>query len=337
MAGDVTHRDQTDAWSELHRQLGATARRRRRGGRAPRARDVVLPVIALLAVTVPVAIAAPDGAGRDDPQVVAASGEGEPLELGRRNPGSGASNRETAVVANVAGGGLVLRPSNTAKGGRAISATCDNDGLAAEDGCAVYVNKGQGAAASFRTAGSVPFALRDTNNGRVAHLNADRVDDLHASEIVAQAVGQARAKPGLDADSVDGFSAESLVRSAFASTDGPALDGVAGAAATTNIQAPTNGFLFINAGADGLTNTSSDFVRCDFEVNDAMVPGSEREIRLDGNENPNAPCQSQGVATVSAGSYKVDFEIRSVAPESTFDEATLQVIFIPFGAGGAQP
>lgn len=117
------------------------------------------------------------------PAIVVAAGEGGPLRLGERNPSSGGSSRETAVVANVGNSGLVMRPSNTAKGGRAISATCDNDGLVAEDGCAVYVNKGQGAAASFRTQGSVPFAVRETNNGTVQHLNADMVDGKHASEL----------------------------------------------------------------------------------------------------------------------------------------------------------
>ena len=112
-----------------------------------------------------------------------AAGEGRPIDLGKRNPSSGSANRETAIVVNRGSGALAVRPSNTAKGGRAISATCDNDGIAAEDGCAVYVNKGTGAAASFRTAGSVPFAIRETNTGLVQHLNADMVDGKHASEL----------------------------------------------------------------------------------------------------------------------------------------------------------
>jgi hypothetical protein len=45
----------------------------------------------------------------------------------------------------------------------------------------------------------VPFALRDTNTGLVEFLNADRVDNLHASQIVAQA----RTKTGLAAETAD--------------------------------------------------------------------------------------------------------------------------------------
>ena len=139
----------------------------------------------LVAVTVPAALAAPGGEGSGDGRARAAAGEGQPVDLGRRNPGSGASARETSMVANVANNGLVLRPSNTAVGGRAVSATCNNNGAAAENGCAVYVNKGTGVAASFRTQGSVPFALRNTNNGLVEFLNADMDDGMHANQFLA--------------------------------------------------------------------------------------------------------------------------------------------------------
>src|SRR4051794_4892421 len=127
-------------------------------------------------------------AGEDstDPRLTDARGEGDEIRLGERNPASGGSTRETAMVANAGSGGLVLRPSNTAKGGRAISATCDNDGVSDEDGCAVYVNKGTGAAATFRTQGTVPFAIRETNTGVVQHLNSDMVDGKSATDFLAR-------------------------------------------------------------------------------------------------------------------------------------------------------
>jgi hypothetical protein len=183
-------------------------------------------VSAVLGVTVSsVAVA---GTGDDDPGVSAARGEGDAIALGERNPGSGASSRETAIVANAGNSGLVLRPSNTAKGGRAVSATCDNDGQAAEDGCAVYVNKGTGAAASFRTQGTVPFAIRDTNTGLVQHLNSDMVDGKHASEFLGR--GDAASFLGAtakatDADALDGKDSSAFLEANAKAADANTLDG----------------------------------------------------------------------------------------------------------------
>jgi hypothetical protein len=144
---------------------------------------------------------------------------GDPITLGERNPRSGGASGETSLVANAGNSGLVLRPSNTAKGGRAVSATCDNDGQAAEDGCAVYVNKGRGAAASFRTQGSVPFALRETNTGLVRFLNADMVDGRNASEFLP-ASGKAA-----DSDTLDGQDSSAFLGSSAKAADSDALDG----------------------------------------------------------------------------------------------------------------
>jgi hypothetical protein len=169
-----------------------------------------------------------DGDGAADPPVQAARGEGDPVDLGARNPRSGSSSRETAIVANAGRGGLVLRPSNTAKGGRAVSATCDNDGTEAEDGCAVYVNKGRGAAASFRTQGSVPFALRDTNTGRVEFLNADMLDGVHASDFLRRSESSTFLGAGAkaaDADKLDGKDSTAFLGSTAKAADANTLDG----------------------------------------------------------------------------------------------------------------
>jgi hypothetical protein len=168
------------------------------------------------------------GAGGDDPKVSAARGEGRSIALGERNPGSGESQSETAIVADAGKGDLVLRPSNTAKGGRAVSATCDNDGTAAEDGCAVYVNKGKGAAASFRTQGAVPFALRDTNTGLVEFLNADMVDGHHASDFLLRTDSSAFLGAGAkaaDAEALDGKDSSAFLGATAKAADAETLDG----------------------------------------------------------------------------------------------------------------
>ncbi len=214
------------AWSERY---GVTSEpepqpRRRAPHRAP-LRDLLIATAVLGIAVTSIAIA---DTGESDPAVNAARGEGDAITLGDRNPGSGESTRETAIVANAGNGGLVLRPSNTAKGGRAVSATCDNDGTAPEDGCAVYVNKGTGAAASFRTQGSVPFAIRDTNSGLVQHLNSDMVDGKHATDFLARSESSsflgATAKAA-DSETVDGRDSSEFIDTNDKAADSNTLDG----------------------------------------------------------------------------------------------------------------
>jgi hypothetical protein len=204
------------AWAERYDRAGDAVPERRGPRRRNPLRELLLATAVLGVAVTSIAIA---DTGGDDPPVGAARGEGDPITLGDRNPGSGESTRETAIVANAGNGGLVLRPSNTAKGGRAISATCDNDGVTDEDGCAVYVNKGQGAAASFRTQGSVPFALRSTNNGMVQHLNSDMVDGKHAADFLG-----ATAKAA-DSETVDGQDSSAFLGVNAKAADAETLDG----------------------------------------------------------------------------------------------------------------
>jgi hypothetical protein len=144
------------------------------GGRRARA-VVVNAFILALAVA---ALAVAQDAQNTDVRPAQASEAGDPIELGRRNPGSGGVNAETAIVANQGNDALALRLTNTADGGRANSSTCENDGTAPTDGCHVYVNKGDGVVASFRSAGRgvSPFAVRDINDGRVDNLNSHYVN-----------------------------------------------------------------------------------------------------------------------------------------------------------------
>jgi hypothetical protein len=209
------------AWAEAQ-CTPATAPRR--GGRLRKGHGATLAEMgaawAIFALGVTSIALAQGGGGGNNPSANAARGEGDPIDLARRNPRKGAANKETAVVTKKGNGGLAIRPSNTAKGGRAISATCNNDGTAAEDGCAVYVNKGTGPTASFRSAGSVPFVIRDTNTGRVENLNADYLDNFHASQLISAA----RSKTGLDADTVDGKSASDFVPTGKVLTSGSLVE-----------------------------------------------------------------------------------------------------------------
>lgn len=220
--GADSQREWERAWSERYETAPSRSPARKASRRRP-LRDLLFASM-VFAVTVSSIAVAQGG----DPAVAPARGEGDAISLGERNPGSGESERETAIVADAGSGGLVLRPSNTAKGGRAVSATCDNDGTASEDGCAVYVNKGTGAAASFRTQGAVPFALRETNTGRVQFLNADMVDGRHASEFLARSDAGSflgASSKAADSDALDGQDSSAFLGASAKAADADTLDG----------------------------------------------------------------------------------------------------------------
>ena len=149
------------------------------GGR--RARAVVVNA-AILALSLAALAVAQDA---QDPALSGAASRnaGDAVELGRRNPSSGDIASETAIVADEGSNGLALRLTNNATGGRANSSTCNNAGVSPTDGCHVYVNKGTGIVASFRSAGNgvAPFAVRDTNDGRVDNLNSHYVNGNQVS------------------------------------------------------------------------------------------------------------------------------------------------------------
>jgi hypothetical protein len=108
---------------------------------------------------------------------------------------------------------------------------------------------------------------------------------------------------------------------------------------STTIEAPTSGFLVINAGADVFNYSANDFVDCLVEVNETIQGTSRRSIELNATDQVNREenCSTQVTVQVAAGTHKVDFEGAGVAVGTGFDEAVLQVTFIPFGGDGTQP
>jgi hypothetical protein len=163
------------------------------------------------------------------PFAVAATGD--VLREGVRN---GTKTRETEIVSNIgstsgAKGGYSTRQSNLSKsgggaiygcrsgaGGSAATPTAQNPCLRANNlsnGLAFEFNATSGMVAGLITAGAGgdtkrPFTTNAT--GVASGLNADRVDSLNASELIAAA----RAKANLDADTLDGKDSGELVAKA---------------------------------------------------------------------------------------------------------------------------
>jgi hypothetical protein len=124
------------------------------------------------------------------PAVALGAGEGRSLVAGKRNPQSGSLTRETQIIAR--SGGYGTRQSNTGAGGGAIY------GCRAAEGakpCVRANNLKAGRAFEFETGGKTAgdIKVKDTTGapfttnatGKVANLNADKLDDKEATDFAA--------------------------------------------------------------------------------------------------------------------------------------------------------
>jgi hypothetical protein len=138
----------------------------------------------------------------------------------------------------------------------------------------------------------------------------------------------------VNADTVDNFHANSLVRVARAFIDNNALLGPAeGNILSTEILAPTAGFLFIVASSDVFGGPG--FGDCWIAIDGTDADATFRTWEL-GAGNTEENCNTDYTVPVAAGAHTVVF--RGFAEASTrFDEATLNVLFVPFDGLGDQP
>ena len=134
--------------------------------------------------------------------LAAASGEGDPIEGGTRNPSnnkSAALTRETQILTENGTYGTRQSNKKNGDGGGAIYGCRSAPG---REPCVRANNLENGRAFEFATANGTEGGFIDVGSGpvntkavpfntnaaaRVPNLNADRVDDLHAADIVAQA------------------------------------------------------------------------------------------------------------------------------------------------------
>ena len=172
-----------------------------------------------------------------------------------------------------------------------------------------------------------------------------RDDSLTGADINESTLGQVpsansanSATSANDSGAVDGFSANELIRAASASADSSAFNGTAPTfpggggtpVLTTTINAPKSGFLHIVASSDNF-GSDTDVV-CGISVDGAARPESARSFDSSGEDN----CATNATVPVSAGDHTVDLRAGYIASAGTaiFDEASLDVLFIPFGPTG---
>ncbi len=161
---------------------------------------------------------------------------GDNLREGVRN---GTTSGETEIIADIrtstgAKGGFAMRMSNLSSTGGGFVNGCRASAAAASKPCYRASNLSDGRAFEFNTnnglvAGTItagaggdtkkPFTTNAT--GVATGLNADRVDSLDAAQIIASA----RAKTGLDADTLDGKDSTAFLGKTEQAADADTLDG----------------------------------------------------------------------------------------------------------------
>jgi hypothetical protein len=127
------------------------------------------------------------------PAVALGAGEGRSLIAGKRNPQGGSLTRETQIISR--NGTYSTRQSNLGSGGGAIYGCRATEGNA--EPCVRANNLKTGHAFQFETGGKTAgdIKVKDTTGapfttnatGKVANLNADRLDDKDSADFAASA------------------------------------------------------------------------------------------------------------------------------------------------------
>ena len=142
----------------------------------------------------------------------------------------------------------------------------------------------------------------------------------------------------LNSDQVDGKSAANLIRVASFSGESPLTTGIGGTVATTTINAPSPGFLVIDAGVDNWNFSGSGEVHCYIHVDNVYADGSIRFIEHNvAGGNRDEDCSTNVVVPVGAGTHTVDFVGSADSSATEWGETALSAIYVPFGGTGASP
>lgn len=192
-------------------------------------------------------------------------------------------------------------------------------------------NEGDGAALDLRVeSGEAPMKVDSST--KVTSLNADELDGNDASAFLG-ADDQAA-----NADEVDSKSANELIRVASFTGHSPLEDGTNGTLATTEINAPSSGFLVINASSDFSYFGGNDLVICLIKVDNAEASGSRRILEYNGatNVNREQDCSTNSVVLVYAGHHTIDLKVEG-SFGAGYRETTLSAMYVPFDGNGAQP
>jgi len=165
----------------------------------------------------------------------------------------------------------------------------------------------------------------------------------------ATAGGTAIAGQIINADKLNGYRADQLIRAAERHRDGGVLRTSRGTPTaqilSVNITAPKRGYLVMTASSDvflaGGTRgvVTSETTTCFLELNGVEIVSSQRTMRLeqnDGNSDNESNCATNSAWPVASGQHTVRL-MAQVGGSTIYDEASLDVIYVPFNGKGNVP
>jgi hypothetical protein len=174
--------------------------------------------------------------------------------------------------------------------------------------------------------------LKVDNNGTGPALNLE-VGSGKAPLTVNSTAGKAT---NLNADKLDGKHDNQLLRVASFTGVSSLGTGTGGTVATTTINAPSPGFLVIDAGVELWNPQEIGLVNCFIEVDNSYADGSVRFMEHNvGNQDEN--CSTNTVVPVGAGTHTVDLEGSAASSTTRWTDTALSAIYVPFGGTGAPP
>ena len=137
-----------------------------------------------------------------------------------------------------------------------------------------------------------------------------------------------------NADYVDGFEANQLVRAGWCGS-GDATDGVE-YSCSIEISAPTSGVLLMSGSIDfWLGSAGADLLSCMFKNGSSEIATTRRDIDIQHPGNQESDCATDGALVVGPGDYTINFVTESVNSANLGDVGAY-VLFVPFdGAGGS--
>lgn len=135
---------------------------------------------------------------------------------------------------------------------------------------------------------------------------------------------------GLNAKRLNGYRAKQLIRVAENHINNNALLGTAADATviSTTISAPKDGYLVIIASSDVF---GSNYSNCWLTLDSVALTASERTMTPDEDN-----CATDSAWPVAKGTHAVSL---MADPDigDTYDETTIEVLYVPFGATGSVP
>lgn len=193
------------------------------------------------------------------------------------------------------------------------------------------VNNSGGHETTFRGhGGDGVLKIRNTTKNPALDLRVDG----NAAPMVLDSTRRVKK---LNADRVDGFQANQLVRASFAST--PNVVDANGAAVSATIEAPRPGILVMGGSIEAF-GTTYDSWGCRLKVDGVTVGGtsmfsSTNDQGGDHTRNYNEDCSVDGAQVVGAGTHSVDLDVYLRNSVGLF-EAAVWVIYVPFDGFGSR-